>query len=353
MLRWWLVLGFLGFSCWGQEETYQIRTIAFYNVENLFDTTNDTLVLDDERTPNGVFVWTKERYQRKIAHISGVLAEIGMPFTKAPPDLIGLCEVENREVVNDLVIHPNLAHWNYGIIHFDAPDERGIDVALLYRKAAFLPTDFKAVPLMLFDVNGYRDYTRDQLVVTGLLDGEQIHLIVNHWPSRSGGMLRSQPNRIAAAQCNRRIIDSLVALDPKARIISMGDLNDDPRDESLRKVLRTVQKPEQLDSTKLFNPMETFFKKGRGTLAYRDNWNLFDQFVLTPNWLTSSKDQFRFWKAGIHSPEYLKIRDGKYKGYPYRTYVGTTYQGGFSDHFPVYLLLLRLVAPTAPERDVP
>ena len=325
------------------EKEYKIRTIAFYNVENLFDTVNDSLIFDDERTPDGAYQWTTQRYQKKIEHISKVLAEIGLETTKTSPDIIGLCEVENLGVVRDLVNHPNLIEKNYDFIHVDSPDERGIDVAFLFKKEAFLPISFKSVRLLLFDDEGHRDYTRDQLLVGGLLDGEDINFIVNHWPSRSGGELRSRPNRIKAAQLNQRIMDSLRYLNPKARIIVMGDLNDDPRDASVKKVLKAKGRKEQLDSLSVFNPMENLFKKGFGTLAYRDKWNLFDQFLLTPNFINEDRKEFSFWKAGIFTPEYLKAREGRYKGYPFRTYVGTTYQGGYADHFPVYLYLIKEV----------
>jgi len=265
--------------CYGQaKKTYKIRTVVFYNVENLFDTKNDTLVFDDERTPIGSYRWTEERYQKKIANISKVLAEIANEVTNTSPDIIGLCEVEKREVIEDLLAHDNLRDKSYGIIHFDSPDERGIDAALLYKKEAFLPTSFKSQRVLLFDTEGKRDYTRDQLIVGGLLDDEQLYFIVNHWPSRSGGEARSMPNRIKAAQRNKRSIDSILELNSDAKIISMGDFNDDPRDDSFKKVLKTVGKLKKLDSTKLFNPMEKLFIKGHGSLAYRDKWNLFDQF---------------------------------------------------------------------------
>lgn len=344
MIRFLLISALIGCPCFGQENvTYRIRTVAFYNVENLFDITNDTLIFDDERTPEGRYGWTKERYDRKIRNISKVLSELGRKVTGTSPDIIGLCEVENKGVVQDLIGHANLRDKDYGSIHFDSPDERGIDVALVYKKASFLPTDFKSIRLVLMDEEGHRDYTRDQLVVSGLLDNEEIHFIVNHWPSRSGGELRSRPNRIKAAHLNRRIMDSLRDINPNAKIISMGDLNDDPTNASLKKVLQTKGKQEQLDSLSLFNPMERLFKKGLGTLAYRDKWNLFDQFILTPNFLTSDEQDYSFWKAGIHAPKELRNPHGKYRGYPFRTYVGTTYQGGYADHFPVYLFLLREV----------
>ena len=337
----WLFIG-LTFVYAQDGKKYKIRTIAFYNVENLFDTNNDTLVFDNERTPEGAYAWTANRYQKKLDNISKVISSIGKETTGASPDVIGLCEVENIQVVEDLVQHPDLIKKDYGVVHFDSPDERGIDVALLYKKAAFLPTSFKSVRLLLFDEDGHRDYTRDQLVVGGQLDTQEVYFIVNHWPSRSGGEFRSRPNRIKAAQLNRRIIDSLRTLNPATKIVSMGDFNDDPRDDSLKRVLKTKGKKKQLDSLSLFNPMERMYKKGMGTLAYRDKWNLFDQLLLTSNLVKNDRSGgYIFWKAGIYAPEYLKVTEGRYKGYPFRTYVGTTYQGGYADHFPVYLYLIK------------
>lgn len=328
-----------GFS--QEKKTYSIRTIAFYNVENLFDTENDTLTFDDDRTPEGKDNWTHDRYDRKITQISKVLSEIGSKVTKTSPDIIGLCEVENKIVVEELINHKNLSDKNYGIIHFDSPDERGIDVALLYKKSVFIPNSFRSHRLLLFNNEGFRDYTRDQLVVSGFLDNEEIHFIVNHWPSRSGGEARSRPNRIAAAALSRRIIDSIIGLNTDAKIISMGDFNDDPINDSFKKVLKTQGKVKNLEESNLFNPMEKLFRKGIGSLAYRDKWNLFDQFYFTGNLISKERETYSFWKTDVYNPSYLLDPKGRYKGYPLRTYAGGSYIGGYSDHFPVYLYLIK------------
>ena len=326
-----------------QSKNYVLRTIAFYNVENLFDTENDSLTFDDERTPEGRYHWTKERYSSKLSNISFVLSSIGKQTLGASPDIVGLCEVENRKVLEDLVGHPNLIKKNYNIIHFDSPDKRGIDVALLYKRDSYVPTSFKSHRLLLFDELGEREYTRDQLVVGGTMDQEEVYFIINHWPSRRGGAAKSQPNRIRAALLNQRIIDSIQSLSSNAKIIAMGDLNDDPRDDSLKKILKTKGKINQLDSLDLYNPMEKMYKKGLGSLAYRDKWNLFDQFFFTANLVTQDRGQLSFWKAVIYSPRFLRTQQGKFKGYPLRTYAGGNYTGGYSDHFPVYLYLIKEV----------
>ena len=332
------------FSVYGQnKKQYQLRTIAFYNLENLFDTQNDTLIFDDDRTPEGKDKWTTERFNNKIANLAQVLSEIGAETSNTSPDVIGVCEVENKQVLLDLISHPFLREKNYGIVHFDSPDERGIDVALLYKKNVFVPLNFNSRRLLLFDDDDERNYTRDQLVVEGVLDGETVFLIVNHWPSRSGGELRSRPYRLQAAKLNKRIIDSIRRIDVTAKIIGMGDFNDDPVDPSLKKVLGVKGKKNRLDSLDLFGPMEKLFKKGFGSLAYRDRWNLFDQIYMTSNLINKSSDSFKYWKTGIFTPPYLMDAKGTYKGYPLRTYAGGSYVGGYSDHFPVYIYLIKQV----------
>ena len=322
---------------------YQLRTIAFYNLENLFDIKNDTLIYDDDRTPEGKDAWTQERYAHKLAQLSKVISEIGYDISKTPPAIVGVCEAENKQVLYDLVNHPNLRDHNYGIVHFDSPDERGIDVALLYRKAVFIPMAFDSRRLLLSKEDGKRDYTRDQLVVEGLLDNEKIYFIVNHWPSRSGGEARSRPYRLAAAKLNKRIIDSLRRHNSLVKIIGMGDFNDDPTDPSFKKILKVKGKKKQLDSTSLYGPLERLFLKGAGSLAYRDKWNVFDQIYMTSNLVYTTKNNYAFWKAGIYTPAYAIDPKGKYKGYPLRTYAGGNYIGGYSDHFPVYIHLIKQV----------
>ncbi|WP_437396300.1 endonuclease/exonuclease/phosphatase family protein [Flagellimonas lutimaris] len=331
-------------SLYGQKsKTYTLRTIAFYNCENLFDTVNDSLTFDDDRTPEGRYHWTQERYLQKVENLSKVISKIGEDTSKTSPDIVGLCEVENLDVLEDLVQHHNLREKDYGIIHFDSPDARGIDVALLYKKAAFIPSSFKSHRLLLFDEMSERKYTRDQLVVGGTMDRENIYFIVNHWPSRRGGSAKSSPLRVRAALLNKRIIDSIQELDLDAKIIAMGDLNDDPIDDSLKKILKTKGKKRQLDSVSLYNPMEAMFKKGVGSLAYRDKWNLFDQMFMTSNLVTKDRTTLSFWKAGIFAPAFIRTDKGRFKGYPLRTYSGGSYTAGYSDHFPAYLFLLKEV----------
>ncbi len=319
---------------------YLVRTLVFYNVENLFDTVNDTLVSDDDRTPEGKDRWTVERYEKKLADISRVLSEIGHSESGRLPDLIGLCEVENYGVLRDLLEQKALRDTEYGIVHYDSPDARGIDVALIYKKDVFIPLDTQSHRLLLFDRDGRRKYTRDQLVVGGLLDDEIVYIMVNHWPSRSGGQLQSADYRREAAKLQRRILDSLIRLDAGSRILSMGDYNDEPTDISITFDLGAVDTLSGLLPYQLFNPMIELYESGIGSLAYRDRWSLFDQIMFSGNWFINASG-YQYWKAGVYRPDYLRISEGSYAGYPYRTYAGGRYQGGYSDHFPVYAFLVK------------
>lgn len=323
-----------------QKNAYRIRTIAFYNTENLFDCINDTLTFDEDRTPDGKYKWTMDKYRDKISKIAYVLAEIGSEFRSAAPDIIGLCEIENKRVLNDLTNHALLRPYRYSYIHFDAPDQRGIDVALLYRQGVFIPDSFAGIPLLLEDDDGNRVYTRDQLLVSGRLDGETFHFIVNHWPSRRGGTVASAPKRKEAARLNKKIIDSILQLNPESKIISMGDFNDDPVDESFKKVLKTSAIRSDTTSI-LYNPMELLYKNGIGSLAHNDKWNLFDQFYFTVPLLSEDRTYYTFWKTGIFNKPYLTTTEGKYKGYPFRSYANGNYSGGYSDHYPIYMFLIK------------
>lgn len=332
-----------------RKKSFIARTVAFYNQENLFDTINDPNTFDDDFTPNGSYAWTSKRYHTKIQHMAHVISQIGRKETNAPPVIVGLAEVENRKVVEDLVHDPALNKYHYGIIHYDSPDRRGIDVALIYIPSIFHPEIAKKYPLILHDENGKRIYTRDVLLVTGTMDGERIHIIVNHWPSRRGGEARSRPLRMAAARLDMQIIDSIQRAEPKAKIIMMGDLNDDPVSPSVKEVLRAKGDKSQVPPGGLYAAMEHFYRAGIGTLAYHDSWNLFDQIFVTRPLIegTTGKQKdyssFKLWKTGIYNSPYLANRKGAFKGYPFRTYAGGQYLGGYSDHFPVYIILIKEV----------
>lgn len=344
-----------------QAKSFKIQTIAFYNVENLFDTINDPKINDDEYTPTRG--WTNKNYRKKLDNLSRVIPEIGTGENqKNAPAVIGLCEVENRGVLEDLIKHPKMIPHGYSIIHFDSPDGRGIDTALLYQSKYFTPTSYTNVPLLIYrdaeeqkkaeekeeegddktvtDTKSKRVYTRDQLLVTGYLDGEEISFIVNHWPSRSGGEKRSSPYREAAGRLNRQIIDSLYKINPNAKVITMGDLNDGPMNKSVKKELGAKGKKSDVKEFGIYNPMEEMSKKGIGTLAYRDSWDLFDQMMLTEPLVRKEATGWMYWKAGVYNKPFLIQKEGPWKGYPLRNSNGVP---GFSDHFPVYVYLIKEV----------
>lgn len=334
----------LNFSTFSQDKkSYKVNTVAFYNVENLFSLEDDEFTLYHDRTPRADAYYTKPVYEAKLKNLAKVISEVGAEVTGTTPAIVGLCEVENREVIEDLVNQKSLLSSDYGIIHYHSPDRRGIDVALLYKKGLFVPTNTQSRELTLYRDNDptQRIYSRDQLVVSGLLDGDMIHFIVHHWPSRSGGEARSRPNRIKAAELNKKIIDSLHAIDPYAKIINMGDFNDDPTNHSIKHVLQTKSKREDVNIKELFNPFEDMHRRGLGTLAWRDGWNLFDQMLVSAGLLSKDFSSYQFFKADIYNPPYLANPRGRYKGYPYRAFADGGFTGGYSDHFPVYALLIK------------
>lgn len=332
------------------KKDYKIVSIAFYNVENLFDTENNPFTFDDDRTPEGDDVWTQEKYRDKLQKLARVISEIGFEITQQPPAILGISEVENRKVLEELINEPNLKQYDYGIVHYDSPDRRGIDVALLYRKNLFRLENSVSHELLIYDSKqpNKRVYTRDQLVVSGVIDGEKLHFIVNHWPSRSGGEAASSYKREKAASLNKIILDSIFKQEPLARIISMGDFNDDPINDSFKKILKTKSDPRGLDAHQLYNPMEKMLKKGMGTLAYRDGWNLFDQILVSGGLTGKDYSGFQFYKAGIFNKKYLITEEGQYKDYPFRSYGYSGYQGGYSDHFPVYIYLIKEAPSSSP-----
>lgn len=315
--------------------------VAFYNLENLFDTINTPDVRDGEFTPEGSKNWNSEKYWEKIDNMAHVISQLGSAEGFLGPQVIGLCEMENRAVLVDLVNNSNIKENNYQIVHYDSPDDRGIDVALLYQPNFFTVTSTRSVPLLIKGDDGNRLYTRDHLVVSGLFDGEPMHFIVNHWPSRYGGEERSRGNRIAAARMTRSLVDSIVATDAEAKVIVMGDLNDDPTNESVRLYLKARQDKNRLKPGQLFNATEIPFKQGKGTLAYRGKWNMFDQMILTPSLVDKNDKGYQFHSVHVYTHPKIVQQTGNYKGYPHRTYVGNNYMGGYSDHFPVYILLVK------------
>lgn len=326
-------------SMFAQEKEYEIGCVAFYNIENLFDTVNDPdIFLNHEFTPDADKQWNSEKYYSKMERMGTVINGIGSEATGSAPAIIGLSEIENTSVLEDLVKAKDIAEYDYQIVHFDGPDHRGVDCALLYRPEFFEVTNTEMYEVKMDDPEWT---TRAQLLVSGNFNGEEIHVIVLHWPSRRGGEKKSAPKREAAADVTRYIVDSLLKADPEAKVICMGDLNDDPINSSVKKHLNCAGNKENATDGVMYNPMYALYKKGIGSLAYQDKWNLFDQIVLSPSFLKEDKSSYRFYQVYVHNKAFLMQSEGRFKGYPFRTYVGNTYMGGYSDHFPVYVYLIK------------
>lgn len=310
-------------------------TIAFYNVENLFDTEDDPKIDDNEFLPNAPKEWTPERYKTKLAKLTQVLDSIGQGTL---PALIGLVEIENEKVLKDLLSQAN-AQQTYGIIHYDSPDQRGIDVALLYNKALFTPTQSEPLPVVFpFDPE---TPTRDILYVQGNLNNETIHLFVNHWPSRRDGEEKSEPKRMTAAAVARKKLDAIFTNNPQAKIIMMGDFNDEPHNNSITKGLRAVltDNTQKTDET-MFDLMGPIEQSGQGSYNYQGDWNMLDQFIVSSALLKASKGlRLNFSDAHIYSPDWILYKTGNGDKVPNKTYGGNKYYGGYSDHLPVYLQL--------------
>ena len=316
-----LLLAIISLNTVAQEKrNFKIHTIAFYNVENLFDTIND-INKNDEASPIMEIKFNRsEIYKKKVKNMASVIEDIGSDLVNKSPSIVGLSEVENRNVIEDLLNNKHLSNKNYDIVHYDSPDERGIDVGLIYNKDVFKVNSTKSHELIIYDNNSSkRNYTRDQLVVSGLLDNELIHIIVNHWPSRSGGEERSRAGRMAAAELNKKIIDSL-----------------QNKYKNAKKYIEDVK------TNGIYNPMEVILSdQGIGSNAYRDVWQLFDQILVTEPFLNKKYDSYQFYKAGIFNKSYLINKAGRYKGYPFRSFSWGSFTGGYSDHLPPYIYLIK------------
>ncbi len=329
------------------KKSYKIQTIAFYNLENLFDTINDPNK-KDEYSPILKMKGNKTvAYQKKIYNMAKVISEIGKKITHKSPTIIGLAELENASVLEDLLQTPFLKGKHYNYIHTESPDWRGIDVALLYKETAFEILDYKTFHLKAWNDKGYRVKTRNQLLVSGFLDDQIINIIVNHWPSQRGGAKKTRYLRKKAAELNLQIISEIKEENPNAKIITMGDFNDNPTAQSILEVLQPKSKKKKLLKDDLYNPFYEMYKRGIGSLGFRDQMNLFDQIIMTSNFVAKNKnyDSYLYYKAGVYNPLYLITKKGRYKGYPFRSWSNNTFTGGFSDHFPVYCFLIKEQIP--------
>lgn len=384
-----LMLVITTFSFAQQGKLRKVATVGFLNVENLWDTIKSADYIDgtkdiknpafhrsipldsikflesekyegvwndeslrgkkvvryqsgaDEFTPSSAKNYNTKVYKQKLANEAKVISEMGAQYTKTAPAVVGLIEVENRQVIEDLVKHPTLAKYDYGIVHYNSYDYRGIDVALIYQKKRFKVTNSVKKELKVFNEDGKREYTRDILVVSGLLDNEKITVFMNHWPSRRGGEAASLPKRNAAAQLLKKQMDSVRAEDPTVKLFAMGDFNDDPVSSSLKNNLKAQANVKDLsDSTPYLNLMYPLYKKGVASLAYQDAPNLFDQIIVSKNVISKEvTKEYSVYKTEVFAPPYLVNKEGNYRGYPFRSWNGDQFTGGYSDHFPAFVVL--------------
>ena len=319
------------------QKKFSVYAIGFYNVENLFDTTHDEGKNDYDFTPTGSYQWNEMKYRHKLHNMASVLAEMG---TDVLPNVgcaaIGLAEVENDHVMNDLTAQPELAARGYKYVHIEGPDHRGIDCALIYNPKLFTVRDTKLVPYVYDLPKDSTHATRGFLTVSGTLAGEHVTIVVCHLPSRGAG---SYYRELGGKQV-KALKDSLLRDDPKVKVLVMGDMNDDPTNKSMYECLSAKGEINEVGANDMYNPWyNVLVKEGTGTLQYQGKWNLFDQIIMTPNLLNKDgkKDfsELKFWKNQIFRRDYLFQESGKYKGNTKRTTAGGVWLDGYSDHLPV------------------
>lgn len=313
--------------------------IMFYNCENLFDIYDDTTKMDDEFLPEGAKYWSYSKYVEKLANISKVITGIG---GWDPPEIVGLCEIENYYVLNDLVNNSAIQKHDYKIIHKDSPDSRGIDVAFLYLKDKFTPISYFAIPIVFpKDLGGKA--TRDILYVKGYTNKKDtLHIFVNHWPSRWGGQMETEDKRMFVGTQLRGVVDSIFEENLNANIIIMGDLNDYSTDRSLVECLKAKNSDEfgEYTSSELYNLSNYIHEKyGAWSHKHEGEGDILDQIIVSGAMLNKENSIYTTPdNAHIYDPEFLIEEDVNYVGYkPFRTYIGYKFNGGYSDHLPPYL----------------
>ena len=331
-----LICGLIGVVICFSQPTDTTHKILFYNVENLFHPSDDSLTADDDFTPTGSYHWTYKKYYRKIAMIGKVIVAAGMGD---PPWLVGLAEIENEKVLKDLCYNSPLRKYRYRFVHYDSPDRRGVDVALLYRDSCVRILRSRKIPVVFpFDTFAHN---RDILYVTVQFpSGDSLHVLVNHWTSRYGGYAATVPKRNYYATVVRNLADSLMMEDPRAKILIMGDFNDYPTDESMRDFLRVKEYGSRLPRDTLYNLMLPMARQSlHGTHKHEDFWGCLDQFIVSDAWLTDTFGVRQVGGAQIFDADFLLVNDEKYGGKKnYRTFLGPRYIGGFADHLPVFVI---------------
>lgn len=320
----------------------RVMAVGFYNLENLFHPTNDSTKNDEDFTPDGSYHYTFQVYHERLYNMANVLSQLGTDVTPAGAGLIGIAEVENDLVLKDLVNHPKLKERNYQFVWFPTPDVRGISTALIYNPKYFRVISAKPVRVPLEKVHQPRP-TRNILFVQGVLAGnDTAYVMVNHWPSRSGGVSETMPYRELAAQVNRELTDSLMAINPNSKIFIMGDLNDNPTDASIKKVLRAKADTTGIGLNDIYNPWINIFKKGAGTEVFDDQWNLFDQIMVSGAVLQNNNAKWKYHSSRIFKRDFLVHESGVEKGYPHRAFsIERVWDNGYSDHFPTVIFLVQ------------
>lgn len=327
--------------------------IGFYNLENLFDTYDDPVKNDEEFLPEGKNKWTEVKYRKKLHNMATVIstmAESNGTFHT----VLGVSEIENRLVLEDLVSQPEIARANYQIVHYDSPDVRGVDVGLLYRPDQFVYIDSESIPFT-FDSDiefsmseelqaGFK--TRDILMVHGKIDGEDFAIYVAHLPSRVGGKggdLRSRGAEIIYGHARE-----MMRKYPGIKVVVMGDMNDNPTDDSMAIYLHGKENPSEVDQTDFFSPFLSMLKKGYGSIAYRGEWSIYDLILVNETLLNAPDGGLKIKQTGkkgnygvVFKRPFMITRNGQYKGYPFRTFSNGSFIGGYSDHFPTYIVVGR------------
>ena len=333
-----VVMFLVTFTATAQEKRYEVYSVGFYNLENLFDTIHDYGKNDYEYLPDGTNKWGTLKYTNKLKNMATVLNEMGTDVLPVGMAAVGVSEVENARVLEDLVNHEVLAPRGWDFVHIEGPDKRGVDCALLYNPQLFKPVNSVLAPYTTED-NDTTYKTRGFLIVSGEMGGEMVHMIVNHWPSR----FASSPARERAGVLVRALKDSLLTAMPESKVIIMGDMNDDPDDKSMRTCLGAMRDKEDIEAAAdLYNPWwDILRKRGHGTLKYRGKWNLFDQIVLSGEFVGDDRSTLKLYKSEIFSRNYMFQQEGRYKGNTLRTHAGGVWLNGYSDHLPVIVYLLK------------
>lgn len=329
-----LIISFI-FSSYNYSQKNSVDTVAvaFWNLENLFDTEDDSIKNDEEFLPDSKKEWTTDKYEKKLFNLSRVIRSMN---NEKGPDILGVCEVENKKVLIDLT-DKYLPELKFEIAHLESPDNRGIDVALLYKKIKFKINFVKGDTVKLED--GYPT----RLILFASLktkNNDTLNLFVNHWPSRRGGETASEKNRIAAAKVLRNNIDSLFLINQKSKIIIIGDFNDEPNNISITNYLNAKpfdceNKSDSLEENNLLNLSYQTFLNGEGTYKYRNEWNQLDQMIISKSLIDNSVFYYHCSSFEIYKPYFLQTHSGKFQGAPFPTFGHGRYLGGYSDHYPI------------------